>query len=251
MRQIQLCMFRFLSVLIFVLSFSNLSAQEVAFLNKYKVPIQDVNAYEPVYFKITSQEQGKSVAKTFCMDSTLIHEKHTIKSVGDKELVLYDADYYGNGSLRSLKESVDEKKVFIQEYYENEKVKSKRLLLGEEVLEESYFDEEGSPRSKIEEEHPEPFGGMEGWNKYLVKNLKYPKEARKKGIGGIAYLYFKIDEEGVMQDVAITNPESISPLLAEEAIRVMTSYPYVWTPAKVDGKPVNVEMRFPLRFVSP
>jgi TonB family protein len=92
---------------------------------------------------------------------------------------------------------------------------------------------------------------MEGWNKYLVKNLKYPKEARKKGIGGIAYLYFKIDEEGVMQDVAITNPESIFPLLAEEAIRVMTSYPYVWTPAKVDGKPVNVEMRFPLRFVSP
>lgn len=228
--------------------FSGISAQELIYLNKYKVPIKDVNAYEPVYFKLTTDESGKSVAKTYCMDSSLIHEKHTIKTGKNTELVLYDADYYGNGSLRNLEESVDNKKVSIQEYYENAKLKSKKLILGEEVLEEAYFDEEGNNRSKIEVEHPEPFGGIGAWNQFLARNLKYPKEARKKREEGTAYLYFKLDEEGIMQDIAITNPESISPLLAEEAIRVLTIYPYAWVPCKVDGKPVNVEMRLPLRF---
>ncbi|KEO75285.1 energy transducer TonB [Anditalea andensis] len=248
MKRSSIILTRFYFSIILFTVISPLSAQEIIYLNKYKVPIKDVKAYEPVYFKVTTEDYGKSVAKTYCMDSTLIHEKHTLKSAVDKEVTVYDADYYGTGNIRRLLELVDDNKTFVQEYYENETLKSKKLLLSEEVIEEAYFDEEGKSRSKIEEEQPVPFGGMEGWNKYLAKNLKYPKEARKRGEQGIAYLFFKVDEEGKMQDVAIINPETISPHLAAEAIRVLTAYPYLWVPAKVDGKAKNVEMRFPLHF---
>lgn len=239
---------RIFILFIFTFSFSSISAQEITYLNKYKVPIKDLNSYEPMYYNLTTNDRAKSVVQTFCMDSTLINEKHTLKTEGNQELVLYHADYYGHGSLRSLEELLDNKNVFFQEFHENGKVKSKILLRDDEVLEETYYDEEGKVRSKYEVEHPEPFGGLGGWNQYLGKNLKYPKAARKKGEEGIAYLYFTIDEEGKMQDIDITNPEWISTYLAEEALRVLSSYPYAWTPGRIDGKPVKVEMRLPLRF---
>ena len=229
-------------------TFSSISAQEITYLNKYKSPISDLNTYEPVYYNLATIDQGKLVVKTYSMDSVLVSEKHTGYSIDNKELVLYLAEYDKEGNLFHYQKMMGENKVFDQVFYDNKKIKYQKVLLGQEVLEASYFDEQGQPRGEIVEERPAPKGGLQGWNNYLMKNLRYPKDAKRKGEEGVAYLYFKIDEEGRMHDLDLMNPEDISPSLAEEALRVIGSYPYKWTPAKYDGKPVCEEVRLPLRF---
>ncbi len=90
-----------------------------------------------------------------------------------------------------------------------------------------------------------PQGGMTAWNDYLLKNLKYPQEAKIAGIEGTVYLTFIVDKEG-----NINNPEvlrGIGAFCDEEAIRLVSNAPK-WNPGKKDGQAVESRMRLPIRF---
>ncbi|GAB3655002.1 energy transducer TonB [Echinicola sediminis] len=97
----------------------------------------------------------------------------------------------------------------------------------------------------VVETMPQPPGGMEGWNKYLSKNLKYPTQARRMGIEGTVYVVFVVNTDGSIQDVDILR--GIGGGCDEEAMRVVKNAP-AWTPGKQRGRPVRVKMRLPIRF---
>lgn len=46
-------------------------------------------------------------------------------------------------------------------------------------------------------------GDIEGWFKYLRKNLKYPKKAKRAGTEGIVHLNFVVDTDGTVKDVEV------------------------------------------------
>jgi len=93
---------------------------------------------------------------------------------------------------------------------------------------------------------PEFKGGQEALIKYIVENVKYPEEAKKKGITGKVFVEFLIDEKGKVKEAKIK--QSVDPLLDAEAHRVIASMPD-WTPGKDDkGKPVKVVMVLPIMF---
>ena len=97
----------------------------------------------------------------------------------------------------------------------------------------------------VVEQMPVPPGGMEGWNKYIAENLKYPKTAKEAKIEGTVYLVFIVDKEG-----NIANPEILRGIgggADEEAIRLVKNSPK-WTPASQRGEVLNVQMRLPIRF---
>lgn len=80
---------------------------------------------------------------------------------------------------------------------------------------------------------------------FLYGNMRYPAEARNKGVQGTAVIRFIIDAEG-----NVTQPEIFRDIGAgcgEEALRIVNSMP-AWIPGEIDGEPVPVEFNLPVKF---
>jgi TonB family protein len=93
---------------------------------------------------------------------------------------------------------------------------------------------------------PEFKGGYDALVQFMVSNIKYPEEAKKKGTTGTVFVSFIVNKFG-----KITNPKilkSADPLLDAEAIRVVKAMPD-WHPGKDDnGEAVNVAFTLPINF---
>lgn len=88
-------------------------------------------------------------------------------------------------------------------------------------------------------------GGMQGITEFLIKNLKYPEQAKSMGIEGTVYISFVIDANGSVRDVEIL--KGIGAGCDEEAKRVVQMFPD-WIPGKQNGQPVNIKMNLPIKF---
>lgn len=97
----------------------------------------------------------------------------------------------------------------------------------------------------VVEAQPEFKGGVEGFFKYLMSEMKYPKEAREKGIEGRVKVEFVVDKDGTLSDVNAI--EGIGAGCDEEAVRVLKNAP-AFKPGTQNGKPVRVRMMVPIVF---
>ncbi|WP_314714470.1 energy transducer TonB [Segatella salivae] len=88
-------------------------------------------------------------------------------------------------------------------------------------------------------------GGQIAMMKYIMENIKYPKQAMKEGIQGRVAVSFIVEKDGSISDVRPIL--SVHPLLNKEAVRVVKSMPK-WTPGKQNGKPVRVRFNVPVMF---
>lgn len=95
------------------------------------------------------------------------------------------------------------------------------------------------------EQMPEFPGGMAGLIQYITKNLRYPEEAKAKGIQGRVTVRVVVNTEGKVTNAEVLR--SVDPALDAEALRVASSLPD-WKPGMKDGKPVNVRFIFPVNF---
>lgn len=80
---------------------------------------------------------------------------------------------------------------------------------------------------------------------YLSKEIKYPKEAREKGIQGKVFVAFTVNENGNVSDAYIS--KSANPILDAEALRVVNKMP-AWQPGKIKEKAVKVKIILPVSF---
>ncbi len=95
-------------------------------------------------------------------------------------------------------------------------------------------------------EMPLPPGGkMESFINYFQENMKYPALAKEKGIEGLVAVSFIVRADGGVDQIAILR--GIGEGCDEEAYR-MVKESGKWTPGKLDGKPVAVQMRLPIQF---
>ena len=88
-------------------------------------------------------------------------------------------------------------------------------------------------------------GGQTAMLQYMMKNIKYPKQAMKEGIQGRVTVSFIVEKDGRVSNVRLLR--SVQPLLDKEAIRVVKSMPK-WSPGKQKGKPVRVRFNLPVMF---
>jgi TonB family protein len=82
--------------------------------------------------------------------------------------------------------------------------------------------------------------------KWVNTQMKYPEEAKEKGIEGRVVLSFTVASTGKVCDVKVLR--GVDPLLDEEAVRTLENAPE-WTPGKVNGTAVPVSYVFPLVFM--
>jgi TonB family protein len=95
-------------------------------------------------------------------------------------------------------------------------------------------------------ENPPVFsGGNEQMSQFLVKNIKYPDNAREKGIQGKVFVSFVVDKTGKVTKAEVIR--SANPELDAEALRVVSIMPD-WTPGKQGGEIVSVQMTVPISF---
>ncbi len=104
---------------------------------------------------------------------------------------------------------------------------------------------EGEDVFTFVEQQPQYPGGDDAFFKFLDKNMKYPTEAREKGIQGTVWLRFVIGKEGKISEVTVVR--GIGGGCDEEAKRVVEHMPN-WIPGTQSGKPVAVRYNFPIKF---
>jgi TonB family protein len=95
------------------------------------------------------------------------------------------------------------------------------------------------------EQNPQFPGGDGELMKFLQRNIKYPKRARRLRIEGKVLLRFIVDETGAVTDVMVAR--SVDKDLDAEAVRVVKLLPN-FTPGHQQGKPVRVYFNLPIVF---
>lgn len=126
-----------------------------------------------------------------------------------------------------------EELVFVESYNE-----------GELVQGISYNEDGTTIEYELVSQNAEFPGNIEGWFKYLRKNLKYPKKAKRAGTQGIVHLYFVVDEDGTTRDIEVVS--GIGDGCDEEAVRVVNES--VWKPAIERGKIIKSRLTMRLVF---
>ena len=99
------------------------------------------------------------------------------------------------------------------------------------------------------EKMPEFPGGQAALFKFLSENVKYPKEAVKKGIQGRVICQFVVEKDGSISNVEVVRSGGHH-LLDQEAVRVISIMPK-WKPGTLRGKPVRVKYTVPVNFRLP
>ena len=98
---------------------------------------------------------------------------------------------------------------------------------------------------QVVEKMPEFPGGKQRLLNWVMKNIQYPAEARKKGIQGRVVITFVINKNGKAVEPLIV--QSVDPLLDKEAIRLVNSMPK-WKAGEEKGEPVRVKFTMPINF---
>jgi len=86
-----------------------------------------------------------------------------------------------------------------------------------------------------------------GLDKYLTKNLRFPKAAEEAKIKRIVFVSFL-----VLKDGTVAQPKLLKKKIGygcdEEALRLVKAMPK-WKPGKKDGKLADIEVALPIQFI--
>ena len=88
-------------------------------------------------------------------------------------------------------------------------------------------------------------GGTDKLIRFIVSNIKYPADAKAKGIEGKVFVKFIVKKDGTISNVSIIR--GIGSSCDEEAIRVVKLMPK-WIPGEQKGEKVDVEFNLPIKF---
>ena len=108
------------------------------------------------------------------------------------------------------------------------------------------WDDEGKQYSYTQLEEPAlPIGGRGKFYQRIGQNLRYPGEARRKGIEGRVFIQFVVNTEGKLTEIAVI--KSPHPSLSLEAERIL-KLEKDWIPGKQKGQNVNQRIILPITF---
>ena len=165
-------------------------------------------------------------------------QEDQVRYEGDKSLFEQHWDESGNADLVNGSGRYTKKYPAGDRHYE---IEDHRLIASYSINAER-----GDTTYVASEEAPTYKDGMPALYQEISKNMRYPVQARRKGIQGMVYVEFTVDKDGKVRDVkTIKGPH---PILNEEAERVIGMMNKGWTPGKVKGGAVARKMVLPVAF---
>lgn len=112
----------------------------------------------------------------------------------------------------------------------------------EKIIKEKKYN---GPILTIVEEMPKFPGGEENMYKWLGENIRYPQEAKEKGISGTVIVTYVVESDGEITNVHVL--KNIEGGCGAEAVRVIKTMPK-WKPAELNGVPVRIFFTLPIKF---
>lgn len=91
-------------------------------------------------------------------------------------------------------------------------------------------------------------GGLPEFRRWVMQNVKFPREALELGIEGRVVALFVVEADGTVSSVRIIR--SPDPILSREVVRALAESPK-WTPGSKGGEPVRVKYTLPVDFRVP
>lgn len=92
---------------------------------------------------------------------------------------------------------------------------------------------------------PAPKDGLQSYYQFVASNLKYPEDAKNKGIEGKVMVEFIVTKEGTVSNVKVLKGiDRACDLAAAQVIAKSEN----WNPGIKDGKIVNTKIVLPIAF---
>lgn len=134
-------------------------------------------------------------------------------------------------------------------YHPGGTIASEELFQDGKFISANFFDPDGrvvyyNHDAKSTMSHPRFNGG--DYVSYLNRNLRYPKEARKKGITGRVLVWFVIETDGSISELRVA--KAAHPLLDQAAMDVIRATSGMWQPGKVHNLPFRASYTAPINF---
>lgn len=92
---------------------------------------------------------------------------------------------------------------------------------------------------------PTFIGGQKSFVKFLASQLRYPREAKRRGVQGRVLVSFWVDKTGQVGEIEIQS--SPSDILSDEVIRLIELSPQ-WEPANVNGETIGAWLSLAITF---
>lgn len=136
-------------------------------------------------------------------------------------------------------EKVEEAKIGVvnQEGVKDEGVVAPPVEKGTGEVVAPKVDTEDYDKTFTKVEVPAEFpGGLDGWRRYLERNLQYPDAAQENNTSGVVKVQMVVDKDGGISEVQALNDPGDG--LADEAVRIIKKGPR-WKPAEQNGRKVT------------
>ena len=118
-----------------------------------------------------------------------------------------------------------------------------------DVVSKTYYNEDGSPETNTSEANKEASfknGGIEGWQKYLHKNLYWPRGYEfSNGTLAVVVVGMTINEQGKPEDVEVVTP--FHPEFDRIALKIIQNSP-AWLSAVEQNRKVKKRFNQPVTF---
>lgn len=201
------------------------------------------------YYKIVTKDQADTniaEEKTYYRSGQIRQEDRYINYASHK-LDGVSKTWYKNGRLKAEAHYKDGKlEGSLRSYWDNGQRKREDVYESGKLTEGHVYNLDGTEAQYYEYEIMAQYpGGLDQMKRYLTRNIKYPKKARKQGISGKVLLKFYVDTDGSIQNVKVE--KGVSEELDQEAIRVVKKMPR-WQPGRLDGEKVKTYYILPLNF---
>lgn len=83
---------------------------------------------------------------------------------------------------------------------------------------------------------------------FMVKNIRYPKEALDENLQTVSIIQFVVDKNGKVSDTKFVSSNGNRCVSCEKAALQAFGEMHNWVPAQKNGRAVAVEMTLPVRF---
>lgn len=217
-------------------------------LNMHFFPIAENDSLNHKYNQIeTITTTGETVTWTFDLQNRMVKQskqsKHPTEQFNQEIIETFDSS---NQLINQKIYNLDNSK-YVAFYFKDGEKKAQVIYHGQDV----YEIWRNNPDSIYKADYNDFGPGIDKkvWNSFLVKNLRYPSEARKAGAEGTVIIALLIDEKGNIIESEIANSAFVNPYLAEEALRVISLFKGKFTPAKnINGEAEEIWLNIPIRF---